>query len=678
MDKEIQIFIIWENARAFENIILNEIRKKFIILKEYEIFWTPNLFSKNLSAFYGINYIYNTFQIELRGKGPFVLIIAEDKNPMYEKRKTNRGFIYVNINSFDLKQKIRQFIKSFAFHSSNNMKEVKYGIAVLLGKNLKDFFKTTELNGKREILYRDTLPAIGWKNLNDFFYILNETCNYVILKNIESVSDINTYKENSLNFLVDDIQAFLATLNPTIATNKNIFHFFNYEKFGENNKNLMVYSTFVGDNYYDINMQKKMLKTKVLNADNVYILSDDMCFWSIVYNIIFHQENLQKYDKTLKKLAINLGIEYKSEKEHLRSLITDYIKNNNYKIYEHLCNKSTSLVVENIKDKSILKKEPEYYCYNNSDFRFLVFSEDAILYEPEMVTEFINIYGEFLDLDIHILDKKSPIYNFVKEKYKENEKLWHFRKRYYDISVFSYKKSNNKESFSKNFLSGKKTIKSKHFTYNEEINVPKINNRTTFLDILLKKYVENGEEIFLGELDNFISEVFCKFECSKKNYLKPIAWDALPKNCFYKTENGKIEYIFFDFDKDIIYNKPLKKSMYLVNVLIDFDYKFNFSISKKYDFYKIFINKYKLKDVWINGCIQRYIEILETIKLTYNNCYEIVENVLKIKKKNLILIYLYVYLPMKSFIVLIYLYVYLPMKSFIVKIFVFLGNIIFK
>ena len=416
MNRDIQTFIIWKNARAFEEDILNKIKSNFTILKEYEITWTSELFGENLSAFYGDNFIYNMFQRQVRGEGAFVFVIAEDKKPNYITVTANRGEVQVNEKAFKLKQEVRELLKTFSFHSSNDVQEARHNIALLLGKNLNDFLSSVELDGEREIIHQDIPSARGWKSLSEFFYILNETCSYVLLRSFDAIPNSHTYDKNGdIDLLVDDMKKFLAILNPTIPTHKNAFHFFNWEDFGEDNKHLLIHPKFVGDNYYDINMQKKILETRRLNEKSVYVPSDEMHFWTLLHHGVFHKENWQKYDSIFKELAPKINVEYKPDKEYLCQLMTNYMKNNNYKVDWHLDNGAASLMPHNIKDNSILKKEPVFYCYNNSPFRFVVFSERAIFLEPELVTEFINQHDIFPDLERHILFINMLVIKIKKE-----------------------------------------------------------------------------------------------------------------------------------------------------------------------------------------------------------------------------------------------------------------------
>ena len=52
-NSELYLFLIWENARAKENYLLQEIQKEFEIRDVYEITWDKKIFSNNMMRFYG-------------------------------------------------------------------------------------------------------------------------------------------------------------------------------------------------------------------------------------------------------------------------------------------------------------------------------------------------------------------------------------------------------------------------------------------------------------------------------------------------------------------------------------------------------------------------------------------------------------------------------------------------
>ena len=75
--KELHLFIAWEKARSKEKFIRDEIKKNFEILDIYNVKWSKERFSKNLTRFYGTNLPNNSNKEKHIGNGRFLLFIVE-------------------------------------------------------------------------------------------------------------------------------------------------------------------------------------------------------------------------------------------------------------------------------------------------------------------------------------------------------------------------------------------------------------------------------------------------------------------------------------------------------------------------------------------------------------------------------------------------------------------------
>ena len=53
MQKELYLFIIWQNGRFMEKQIIADLRKKFEIFRIFEVSWKEENFALNLARFYG-------------------------------------------------------------------------------------------------------------------------------------------------------------------------------------------------------------------------------------------------------------------------------------------------------------------------------------------------------------------------------------------------------------------------------------------------------------------------------------------------------------------------------------------------------------------------------------------------------------------------------------------------
>ena len=74
--RELHIFIAWEKARSKEKFIRDEISKEFELCDIYDIQWSKERFSKNLTRFYGKNLPKNSNKENHIGNGRFLLFIV--------------------------------------------------------------------------------------------------------------------------------------------------------------------------------------------------------------------------------------------------------------------------------------------------------------------------------------------------------------------------------------------------------------------------------------------------------------------------------------------------------------------------------------------------------------------------------------------------------------------------
>ena len=138
--RELHLFIAWEKARSKEKLIKEEIKKNFDICDIYDVKWSEEKFSENLTRFYGANLPQGSNKERHIGNGRFLLFIVLDHNVCYESRRTSKGDQIVNINTFDLKETLR--LKTgggHKIHATNSLKEVNHDLSLLLGVNSADY-----------------------------------------------------------------------------------------------------------------------------------------------------------------------------------------------------------------------------------------------------------------------------------------------------------------------------------------------------------------------------------------------------------------------------------------------------------------------------------------------------------------------------------------------------------
>lgn len=287
---EYGLMIIWEKARYAEEKIINDLKTRFIIDNIFEVTWDKEIFSKNLSRFYGENLPKNSFKEKHCGNGSFLLIILKDENPKYSYRKTSKGKKEVNINFFDSKELYRKWTnEGHKIHATNDVSEFKHDLMMLLGLNIDDY--NNKYKNQKEVIKikKNVVANDGWNSLEEVFYVLNETIDYVVLRNFQQLpecyvigehGDIDILCENQYN-LVNILDAEKAIKSKTRAR----------YCINVNNEKVYFDLRFIGDNYYCKKWEKEILITRKKNG-KFYIPNDENYKYSLLYHALVHKKNI--------------------------------------------------------------------------------------------------------------------------------------------------------------------------------------------------------------------------------------------------------------------------------------------------------------------------------------------------------------------------------------------------
>ena len=130
---EIQLFLLWGNARHKESEIIEEIKSQFEIVEMYEIAWDKDIFKQNLERFYCEKI---RGKIKHTGTDKFLLVTIRDKSPQYEYMQTLKGYELVNSKILSLKKKFRKLTGGgYKIHSTNDIGEVDKNLVFLINKS---------------------------------------------------------------------------------------------------------------------------------------------------------------------------------------------------------------------------------------------------------------------------------------------------------------------------------------------------------------------------------------------------------------------------------------------------------------------------------------------------------------------------------------------------------------
>ena len=266
---ERHIMIDWSMVHD-EDYLIDVIQKSGLFVDEVK---TLSYSDSNIaSRFYGQNVNDERF------KSPFNLYVITDTNPIYEDRSTTRGTRSVNVNIFDLKQKVRRFTKG-QIHATDNPKETEENLDCL-GIELK--------------------KMKHFKSLSHLFEEMNNSgINYLVMRNFEEFPD-NAHVDEHLDIdvLTDDYYAMKEVVGgvPVCRSNRiedGGYRILNWVNVGDTR--IMMDIRHVGDDYYCKSFQKDMLSNKVFDETRrIWIPEKDDHLHALIYHALVHKNHISK------------------------------------------------------------------------------------------------------------------------------------------------------------------------------------------------------------------------------------------------------------------------------------------------------------------------------------------------------------------------------------------------
>jgi hypothetical protein len=403
MNSELHALIIWEKSRGKTDEILDDLRANFNLLQVYDIKWDSEHFSQNLTRFYGTNLPSGSFKEVHTGTGPFLFIVLKDLEPKYDFRETTKGKKSVNVNIFDAKQKYRSWIpESYPIHASDTQKETEHDLTLLLGKNLEDFEKHSSDNWDEKIISINSnlIGSDGWDDLDQIFYVLNATTNYVVLRNYEELVETKNIPIDDIDLFSESIEDLEFIINPKKIKGKEKFYY--HAKVGSDE--IIFDFQHVSDNHYDKQWSKDILSRRIFYKNKFYVPNDEDHFYSLLYHALYHKNHISdNYQKKFFELSAKLHISevtsnFFFDEQNSKNLLFIFMKKMNYSLpHEKFLEKSTNIfdtvksILENV------RKNPNY-----EDF----FKNDELSYL--LINSFKNRKNEKQRQTIIFHDKLTP------------------------------------------------------------------------------------------------------------------------------------------------------------------------------------------------------------------------------------------------------------------------------
>lgn len=341
--REIHTMIVWSKASQVKPEIEAKIKAHFNLISQVEICWEKEMFLDNLKVFYSHSQkhrneeAYNrilTNKIAHCGDDPFVLFVYEDESPIYDYRVTSSGNRKVNTNVFDFKKELRKNLGGgHKIHASDNTFEANKDLTLLFGLNSNDFINRQLESRQIETVQKKNCTGVGgYENIEQFFYVLNNSIRYCVIRNYECLPEEYTIEgHGDIDLLVEDLN-YIKYL--TLA--KSYYPDLNYRvHYGIYIANELVPFDFrfVGDDYYDINWQNQILNNLVVFNSLVKVPDTINYFYSLLYHAYVQKRKVKAdYFERLETMSKELNIVYHPSfsLEKIKDILDGYMIQNNF------------------------------------------------------------------------------------------------------------------------------------------------------------------------------------------------------------------------------------------------------------------------------------------------------------------------------------------------------------
>ncbi len=359
---ELHLIVLWANARYQEEKILADVKDYVKIRDVYEIHWTKGLVADNFSRFYGQKLPSKSSKEKECGTGALLCLVVEDLNPTYKILETSRGHELVNITIFGLKQKYRSWTRGgHKIHTTNSVDETNHDATLLLGLNYKDLWKSVPniWNGEVKKCFRDTTGAKGWKSLEEFFYTLNATVDYVVQRGFEDIEKtLQSNEHGDIDIMVRDYGEAALVVGGEVHFAKTRPHYL----ISINGAKVFIDLWDVNNKYRDLKWDNNIFDTSYLYKNLIRVPSAENYFYMMVYHALIHKREVASdYYPLVRDLFEKLGLDkvhdiasYASPFDLYFELLESFMLKRGYQITEpkdsHIFFSKNILDLERLKD----------------------------------------------------------------------------------------------------------------------------------------------------------------------------------------------------------------------------------------------------------------------------------------------------------------------------------------
>ena len=107
-DRDLQLLCVWGGAREHDDAIRELALASFDVIAEFEVTWSPEHLVTSFERLYAEHLDGTSDKHEQVGEGPFLLLVLEDRAPLYGYRRNVSGLVELtNVHMSSLKGRAR-------------------------------------------------------------------------------------------------------------------------------------------------------------------------------------------------------------------------------------------------------------------------------------------------------------------------------------------------------------------------------------------------------------------------------------------------------------------------------------------------------------------------------------------------------------------------------------------
>jgi hypothetical protein len=279
---ELHLVLIWHNALDQAERILADVEEHFTVSDVLRIHWSPRRFSRDLTSFYHTDLPPGSEKERHCGVGEFLLLVVEDRDPVYAVRRVSQGRQFVNTKMHAAKERYREWSGGgHRIHTTLDQPEFERDSFLLLGPRAQHYRVGASDSWDRKItdLFVDVVGMGGWDDRKQLLTATELNTPSVVMEHSEG---------GKLTLLTEDLW-LVSVAASGLAPEKQEFARYDLT-IGGNPQTVELHE--VGGGHLDPDWQSDMIERRVWETEGLPVLSPEDRFYSLLYRGLHHEPGL--------------------------------------------------------------------------------------------------------------------------------------------------------------------------------------------------------------------------------------------------------------------------------------------------------------------------------------------------------------------------------------------------